>query len=99
MHFFPGARECGQFDKPGMGIIAAIVAGLIVGFIAKLIMHGTTGPSGCLPTALLGIAGSVLAAVVGQALGWYAPGQPAGWITSVLGAVLLLWIYKIMRKP
>jgi len=72
--------------------------GLIIGFIAKLIMTRNTGPSGCLPTALLGIAGSVVAAVVGQALGWYQPGQPAGFITSILGAVLLLWIYKLLRK-
>lgn len=81
-----------------MGIIWAIIMGLIVGFIAKLIMHGTTGPSGCLPTALLGIAGSVIAAVVGQALGWYGQGQPAGFIASVIGAVVLLWIYKLMRR-
>ena len=80
-----------------MSIIIAVVMGLIVGLIAKLIMTGT-GPQGCLPTALLGIAGSVVAAVVGQALGWYQPGQPAGFITSILGAVLLLWIYKLLKK-
>ena len=81
-----------------MSIIWSIFIGLVIGFIAKLIMSGT-GPSGCIPTALLGIAGSVFAAVVGQAMGWYQPGQPAGFVTSILGAVILLWIYRMIKKP
>lgn len=80
-----------------MNIIWSAIIGLIVGFLAKLMMSGT-GPSGCIPTALLGIAGSVFAAVVGQALGWYLPGQPAGFISSVIGAVILLWIYKLLKR-
>ena len=81
-----------------MNIIWTVLIGLVIGFVAKLLMSGT-GPSGCIPTALLGIAGSVFAAVVGQAMGWYLPGQPAGFITSVIGAVVLLWIYKLIKKP
>jgi len=81
-----------------MSIIWSAVIGLIVGFIAKLMMHGT-GPSGCILTALLGIAGGLFAAVIGQALGWYQQGQPAGFIGSIIGAVILLWIYKLLKKP
>jgi len=81
-----------------MNILWAALIGLVVGAIAKLLISGT-GPTGCLPTALLGIAGGVFAAVVGQALGWYVPGQPAGFISSILGAAILLWIYKVLKKP
>jgi uncharacterized membrane protein YeaQ/YmgE (transglycosylase-associated protein family) len=84
-------------DGTDMSILWAAIIGLFVGFIAKLLMSGT-GPSGCLPTAVLGIAGGIFAAVVGQALGWYAPGQPAGLIGSVVGAVILLWLYKLLRR-
>ena len=81
-----------------MHIIWMIVIGLIVGVIAKLIMHGT-GPAGCIPTALLGIAGSLVAAMLGQALGWYQQGQPAGFLASVIGAVILLGLYKLLKRP
>ena len=81
-----------------MSIIWTILIGLVIGFVAKLLMSGT-GPAGCIPTALLGIAGSVFAAMVGQAMGWYQQGQPAGFISSVIGAVVLLWIYKLLKKP
>ena len=81
-----------------MNILWAALIGLVVGAIAKLLISGT-GPTGCLPTALLGIAGGVFAAVVGQALGWYVPGQPAGFISSIIGAAVLLWIYKVLKKP
>ena len=80
-----------------MHIIWAAIIGLVVGLIAKLIMHGT-GPAGCIPTALLGIGGSLLAGWLGQFVGWYQEGQPAGFITSILGAMLLLWIYKLVKK-
>ena len=81
-----------------MHIIWSAIIGLIVGVIAKLIMHGT-GPAGCLPTALLGIAGSLVAAFLGQALGWYDRGQSAGFLASIIGAVILLWIYRMIKKP
>ncbi len=81
-----------------MSIIWTVLIGLVIGFVAKLLMSGT-GPNGCIPTALLGIAGSVFAAVVGQAMGWYQQGQPAGFVSSVIGAVVLLWIYKLIKKP
>ena len=81
-----------------MSIIWSIIIGLIVGVIAKLLMHGT-GPAGCIPTALLGIGGGLFAGWLGKVLGWYGEGQPAGFLASIIGAVLLLWIYKMIVKP
>ena len=66
-----------------------IVVGLVVGAIAKLLMPGKD-PGGCIITILLGIAGAFVASYLGQALGWYRPGQPAGWIMSIVGAMVLL---------
>lgn len=79
-------------------LIWSVIIGLIVGVIAKLLMHGT-GPAGCIPTALLGIVGGLFAGWLGRFLGWYHEGQPAGFIMSVIGAVILLWIYKLVKKP
>jgi uncharacterized membrane protein YeaQ/YmgE (transglycosylase-associated protein family) len=67
--------------------------GLIVGAIAKLLMPGKD-PGGWLVTMILGIAGSFVASYLGQAVGWYREGQSAGFIMSVLGAILLLFLYR-----
>jgi uncharacterized membrane protein YeaQ/YmgE (transglycosylase-associated protein family) len=80
-----------------MGIIATIVVGLIVGAIARFVLPGEQ-KMGWILTCLLGIAGSLIAGYAGQAFGWYAPGQPAGWIASVIGAVLLLIVVGMLRK-
>lgn len=74
-----------------------ILIGLIVGALAKLIMPGKD-PGGFIVTALLGIAGSFVATWIGQAVGWYQAGQSAGFLMSVLGALLLLGIYHMVRK-
>lgn len=78
-----------------MGIIWLIIFGAIVGAIAKLLMPGRD-PGGCIVTILLGIAGSVLG---GFLLGLILPGRsmadPAGWIGAILGAILLLWLYRM----
>ncbi len=79
-----------------MGIIGTIVVGLIVGAIARFVMPGDQ-KMGCILTCLLGIGGSVAAGFVGQALGWYQAGQGAGWIASVLGAVVLLFVVGKLR--
>ena len=79
-----------------MGVIGWIVFGLIVGAIAKLVMPGRD-PGGILVTILLGIAGAVVANLIGNAAGWYHNGQGAGLIASTLGAVLLLVIYRMFR--
>jgi uncharacterized membrane protein YeaQ/YmgE (transglycosylase-associated protein family) len=74
-----------------MLIFSNIVLGLIVGFLARGILPGEQ-KMGWILTCVLGIAGSVLAQVAGQALGWYAVGEPSGWIASVLGALALLFV-------
>ena len=74
-----------------MGILGTILVGLIVGALARFVMPGEQ-KMGWIMTILLGIAGSVVAGVIGRGLGWYEPGQPVGWIASVVGAVLVLFI-------
>ena len=78
-----------------MGVISMIVIGLVVGAIAKLLMPGRD-PGGIIITMLLGIAGSVVAGFIGRAAGWYAPGEPAGFVGSIIGAVILLAIYRMI---
>jgi uncharacterized membrane protein YeaQ/YmgE (transglycosylase-associated protein family) len=77
-----------------MEILYTIIIGLIVGAIAKLLMPGRD-PGGWIITALLGIAGAFVGTYVGQALNLYTVGEPAGFIGSVLGAMLLLFIYRL----
>jgi uncharacterized membrane protein YeaQ/YmgE (transglycosylase-associated protein family) len=72
------------------------IIGLIVGAVAKFLMPGKD-PGGIFVTMLIGIAGSILAGFLGRALGWYAPGQSAGFIMSVIGALVLLVIYRLLR--
>lgn len=67
-----------------MAILSTILVGLIVGAIAKLLMPGKD-PGGFIITILLGIAGAFIATYLGQAIGWYKAGQPAGWIMSIVG--------------
>jgi uncharacterized membrane protein YeaQ/YmgE (transglycosylase-associated protein family) len=79
-----------------MEILWAIIIGFFVGLLAKFLMPGRD-PGGFIVTILLGIAGSVVATLLGRALGWYGPGQSAGFIASVIGAILLLLIYRMFR--
>jgi uncharacterized membrane protein YeaQ/YmgE (transglycosylase-associated protein family) len=76
-----------------LGIIGWIVFGLIVGIVAKLLMPGRD-PGGIIITILLGIAGALLGGFLGRALGWYGPSDAAGFIMSILGAVVILFIYR-----
>ena len=80
-----------------MAILSTIVVGLIVGAVAKLLMPGKD-PGGFIVTILLGIAGALIATYGGQALGWYKPGQAAGWIMSIVGAMILLLLYRLFFK-
>ena len=75
------------------GVIGWIVFGLIVGFIAKLLMPGRD-PGGFIITMLLGIAGAVIGGMIGRALGWYGPNEGAGFLMSLVGAILLLVLYR-----
>jgi uncharacterized membrane protein YeaQ/YmgE (transglycosylase-associated protein family) len=76
-----------------LGVIGWMVFGLIVGVIAKFIMPGRD-PGGLLVTMGLGIAGALVAGFIGQTLGWYQSGQVGGYITSILGAILILFVYR-----
>lgn len=78
-----------------MSIVVTLLIGLVVGIIAKLLMPGRD-PGGLIITSLLGIAGAFVANYVGQKAGWYAPGEPAGFIAAVLGAMGLLLIYRML---
>jgi uncharacterized membrane protein YeaQ/YmgE (transglycosylase-associated protein family) len=78
-----------------MHLLWMIVIGLIVGALAKLIMPGRD-PGGIIVTILLGIAGSVVAGLLGRAVGWYSEGQPAGFIASIIGAIVILAIYRLI---
>ena len=77
------------------GLLGWILFGAIVGAIAKLLMPGRD-PGGFIVTMLLGIAGAMMGGFVGRALGWYGPNDGAGFFMSLFGAILLLWIYRMM---
>jgi uncharacterized membrane protein YeaQ/YmgE (transglycosylase-associated protein family) len=80
-----------------MGILGWILFGLIVGALAKLVMPGRD-PGGIIVTMLLGIAGAVIGGFVGRAMGFYGPGEAAGFLMSFVGAVLLLALYRMMVR-
>lgn len=80
-----------------MGILTWILFGLVVGVIAKLLMPGRD-PGGFIVTILLGIAGALLGGFIGRAMGFYGPNESAGWIISILGAILLLVLYRVMVR-
>jgi uncharacterized membrane protein YeaQ/YmgE (transglycosylase-associated protein family) len=79
-----------------MSIIWAIIIGFIVGLVAKFLMPGRD-PGGFIVTAVLGIIGALVATFLGQAMGLYAAGQSAGFIASVIGAMVVLFVYHLIR--
>ena len=79
------------------GIIGWIVIGLLAGGIAKLLMPGKD-PGGCIITILLGIAGALLAGFLGRALGWYEAGEGAGFLAAIVGAVIILFLYRLVVR-
>lgn len=76
-----------------MSVLWMLLVGLVVGALAKLVMPGRD-PGGIIVTMLLGVAGSLVAGLIGRAVGWYAEGQAAGFIASLVGAIILLAIYR-----
>jgi len=76
-----------------MSIIWTIIIGFFAGVIAKFIMPGDNEPSGFIMTTILGIVGAFVASYLGQALGWYKPGEGAGFIGAIVGAIIVLLIY------
>ncbi|UPJ44243.1 GlsB/YeaQ/YmgE family stress response membrane protein [Bradyrhizobium sp. 40] len=79
-----------------MSIIWTIIIGFIAGIIAKFIMPGDNEPSGFILTTILGIVGAFVATYLGQALGWYRPGEGAGLAGAVVGAIIVLFIYGLL---
>jgi uncharacterized membrane protein YeaQ/YmgE (transglycosylase-associated protein family) len=85
-----------------MSILWTIIIGFLAGVIAKFIMPGDNEPSGFILTAILGIVGAFVATFLGQALGWYGPGEGAGLIGAVVGAIIVLVAYGMIagrRRP
>src|SRR5262249_52827311 len=80
---------------PMFGVIGWIIFGLIVGALAKLVMPGRD-PGGLLVTMLLGLAGALLGGRIGRTAGWYGPNRTAGFLMSILGAIILLFIYRMV---
>lgn len=78
-----------------MGVIGWIVFGLIVGIVAKFLMPGRD-PGGFVVTAVLGIVGALLGGYLGRAMGWYREGEPAGFIVAVIGAIIVLALYRLL---
>ncbi len=81
-----------------MSYVWMAVIGFVVGLVARAILPGTQS-LGIILTAALGIAGSFLAGFLGRALGWYSEGQPIGFLASVIGAILLLFIVSKLKGP
>jgi uncharacterized membrane protein YeaQ/YmgE (transglycosylase-associated protein family) len=79
-----------------MSIIWTIVIGFVAGVIAKFIMPGDNEPSGFILTTILGIVGAFVATYLGQALGWYRPGEGAGLIGAIVGAIIVLFVYGLV---
>ena len=76
-----------------MGVVWTIIIGFVAGVIAKFIMPGDNEPSGFILTTILGIVGAFVATYLGQALGWYRPGEGAGLVGAIVGAIVVLLIY------
>jgi len=79
-----------------MGILWTVIIGFVAGVIAKFLMPGDNEPSGFILTTILGIVGAFVATYLGQALGWYRPGEGAGLIGAVVGAIIVLFIYHLV---
>lgn len=78
-----------------MGIIATLIIGLLAGLVAKLLMPGKD-PGGFIVTMILGVVGAFVATWLGQAIGWYGPDDSAGFIGAVVGAIIILVIYRLV---
>ena len=81
-----------------MGILWTIIIGFVVGVIAKFIMPGANEPRGFILTTILGIVGAFVATYLGQAVGWYGAGESAGFIGTIVGAVILLFAYGLIMS-
>lgn len=82
-----------------MNIIGAILIGLVVGFIAKLVTPGDPKPRGFVLTAVLGVAGALVAQFLGQQIGFYQAGEPAGFLGAIVGSIIILLIWRQVARP
>jgi uncharacterized membrane protein YeaQ/YmgE (transglycosylase-associated protein family) len=87
-----------QRGGPAMGILWTIIIGFVAGIIAKFLMPGDNEPSGFIVTTILGIVGAFVATWLGQSLGWYRPGEGAGLIGAVVGAVIVLAVWSMLVR-
>jgi uncharacterized membrane protein YeaQ/YmgE (transglycosylase-associated protein family) len=81
-----------------MGIVWTILIGFLAGVIAKFVMPGSNEPRGFILTTILGIVGAFVASYLGQALGWYQPGEGAGLIGAVVGAIIVLFVWGMIAR-
>ena len=81
-----------------MGIIWTIIIGFVIGLVAKFLMPGENEPKGFILTTVLGIVGALVATWLGQAIGWYGPGEGAGFIGGIVGAVILLAVWGFISR-
>jgi uncharacterized membrane protein YeaQ/YmgE (transglycosylase-associated protein family) len=81
-----------------MAILGAIIIGFIAGVIAKLVTPGDPKPRGFILTTVLGIVGSIIATYLGQAIGLYQPGEPAGFIGAIVGAIIILLAWRQLAR-
>jgi uncharacterized membrane protein YeaQ/YmgE (transglycosylase-associated protein family) len=88
---------CVKREEAGMHLIWTIIIGFIVGLVARFLMPGRDA-AGFIITTILGIVGALIATYAGQAMGWYRPGQGAGFIASVIGAMILLFLYRLFTS-
>ena len=88
----------GRGKSSSMGILWTIIIGFVAGVSAKFIMPGANEPSGFILTTILGIVGAFVATFLGQALGWYRPGEGAGLIGAVVGAIIVLLVYSLIAN-
>lgn len=79
------------------GFFGWIIIGVVAGALAKWIMPGKD-PGGCLVTIALGVAGALLAGFIGNAVGWYSQGQAGGFIAATLGAIVILFLYRLLMR-
>jgi uncharacterized membrane protein YeaQ/YmgE (transglycosylase-associated protein family) len=82
-----------------MDFVWTILIGFVAGLIAKILMPGKNEPKGFILTVLLGILGAFVASFLGQALGFYAPGEQAGFLGSIVGAIVILFIWGLFARP
>lgn len=81
-----------------VGIIWTIIIGFVAGVIAKFIMPGDNEPSGFIMTTILGVVGAFVASYIGQSMGWYGPDSGAGLIGAVIGAIIVLFVFGLIRR-